>query len=53
MFYWLILLNQSKHYFVASFTSENAHKIEGVSASETSKFKCTIAENVKVRTSKF
>jgi membrane protein YdbS with pleckstrin-like domain len=39
--------------FGASFTSGNAHKIEGVSASETSKFKCTIAENAEVRTGKF
>jgi hypothetical protein len=31
----------------------DAHKIEGVSAGETSKFGCIIAEDVKVRTRKF
>jgi len=31
----------------------NAHKIEGVSASETSKFGCTVTEDAKVRTRKF
>jgi hypothetical protein len=36
-----------------SFASGNAHKIEGVSTGEISKFKCTITENAKVKTSKF
>jgi len=36
-----------------SFTNGNAHKIDGVSVGETSKFKCTITENAKVRTRKF
>jgi hypothetical protein len=31
----------------------NAHKIKGVSSSKTSKFKCTIVVNAKVRTCKF
>jgi hypothetical protein len=31
----------------------NAPKIEGVSAGETLKFGCTIAEDAKVRTNKF
>jgi len=31
----------------------NAHKIDGVSAGETSKFKCTITEKANVRTHKF
>jgi hypothetical protein len=30
-----------------------AHTIEGVSAGETSKFKCTVMENAKVRPCKF
>jgi len=31
----------------------NAHKIDGVSVGETSKFKCTIPENANARTRKF
>jgi hypothetical protein len=30
--------------------NENACKIEGVTISETSKFRCTVAEDAKVRT---
>jgi len=35
-----------------SFTNGNARNIEGVSAGETSKFKCKITENAKVRAHK-
>jgi len=31
----------------------NAHKITGISAVSTSKFKCTIVENAKMRMHKF
>jgi hypothetical protein len=33
--------------------NENAREIEGVTVSETPKFRCTIAEDAKVRTHKF
>jgi hypothetical protein len=46
-------LDQSQHLLAESFTNGYAHKTEGVSANETSKFKCTIIENAKVRTHKF
>jgi len=38
---------------VESVTNGNAHKIEGVSASKTSKFEYTIIEKAKVRPCKF
>ena len=50
MFYLLILLDQSYHLLVQSFMNGNARKIEGVSASKTSKFRCKITEDAKVRT---
>jgi hypothetical protein len=46
-------LDQSYHLIVNSFTYRNAHKITGISAVNTSKFKCTIVENAKVRMHKF
>jgi len=38
---------------VENFMNGNARKIDGVSASETSKFKCTVMESAIVRTCKF
>jgi hypothetical protein len=53
MLYWLILLDQSEQLLVESFTNGKVQKTKGVSASETSKFECTIADRAKVRTRKF
>jgi len=47
------LLDQSQHLTVNSFTYGNAHKIMGISAISTSKFRCTIVENAKMRMHKF
>jgi hypothetical protein len=53
MFCRLISLDQSLLLLVENFKNGNVRKIKGVSASETSKFKCSIAEKAKVGTRKF